>query len=43
MYGDILLIKEKKEKEYIVKINKVDLKILIIILKNIEGREDEKK
>ena len=31
MHGDILLIKEKKERAYIVKVNRVKIKTLIII------------
>ena len=43
MYGDILLIKEKKEKEYTVKQNRVEIKTLKDIKKLIEGKANEKK
>jgi|TARA_R100000084_G_C4641965_1_gene144347 hypothetical protein len=41
MYGNILLIKKRNEKEYIVKINKVQTRTQRIIIKDIEGKVDE--
>ena len=41
MYGDNLLIKEKNERDSIVKIKRVEIKTLLIIKKDIEDKDDE--
>ena len=41
MYGDILLIKEKKEKDSTAKINRVEIKTLSIMIKEIEAKVDD--
>ena len=42
MYGDILLIKEKKEKDSTAKINRVEIKTLSNMIKEIKGKENER-